>query len=114
MKVIDGDTFQVHVPAMPNGLQIFSIRLRGIDAPELGKSAKCPEEQILALRAKEVTERFLKDHKFYLKNPRPDKYGNRILADIEGDGLSLAGFLLSLSLAHLYNGHGPRPNWCEF
>ena len=56
--VLDGDTIRLLIPGLPPPVQYFSIRIRGVDAPELPPKARCPEEAKRALRAKQFTDFF--------------------------------------------------------
>ena len=46
----DGDTCYITISVLPGRLQKMSVRILGIDTPEI--RGKCPEEKNLALRAR--------------------------------------------------------------
>lgn len=115
IRVIDGDTFIFDAPWDPFGLE-WKIRIRGIDTPEKGYLAKCEREKELAARAKALAEEQITQSGglVILTSVKHDKYGGRYDADVRLlDGTSLADSLLTARLAKLYNGGGPRPNWCR-
>jgi len=81
IKVYDGDTITIAVefPFEPNTHYRFSVRLAGIDAPEIrGKS----EDEILAAQcAKDEMTRLVLNKTVLLENISFEKYG-RLLADV--------------------------------
>ncbi len=111
VKVIDGDTIKVNIDTVhPLIGEAISVRLAGIDTPEL--SSKDPPIQSLALRAKAFTEEALKGaHTIVLIDMRRDKYF-RILADVLIDGESLSEKLIGARLALPYHGR-EKPDWKE-
>lgn len=101
-KVIDGDTFKVYLAC---NYKIFckavSVRVRGIDTPEL--KSKDPEEKSKAYRARAYARKFLNSGKIRLKQCTRDKYF-RLLCDVYVNEYSLAESLLNADLAIPYNG----------
>lgn len=101
-KVIDGDTFKVYLSC---SYKLFckgvSVRVRGIDTPEL--KSRVPEEKAKALAAKKFTKKFLTGKKITLKKCHRDKYF-RLLCDVYADNKSLAEALLNEKLAVSYLG----------
>lgn len=101
-KVIDGDTFKVYLAC---NYKIFckavSVRVRGIDTPEL--KSKDPEEKSKAYRARAYTRKFLNSGKIRLKQCTRDKYF-RLLCDVYVNEYSLAESLLNADLAIPYSG----------
>ena len=95
VRCIDGDTFVCNI--QNDSLEVFtkniSVRIRGIDAPELND--KRPEIRKLALETKEyVSQRLASAHRIELKNLGRDKYF-RILADVYVDGSNLSEELIA-------------------
>ena len=108
--VIDGDTLTVVVPVWLGLAVTTSVRLRGIDAPEL--HGACQREKDLAAEAK----RYLATEttpQVRLTNIEGDKYYGRVEADVTTvpDGLNLADAMLTSGLARPYDG-GKRGQWC--
>ena len=56
VKIIDGDTLEVRVDLWPGLVTEYSVRVRGVDSPEL-RGANCPEEKIWAEQAKAQVEK---------------------------------------------------------
>lgn len=101
-RVTDGDTFKVYLSC---SYKVFcksvSVRVRGIDTPEL--KSRNPEEKERAKQARTFTRKFLTGRKITLKSCTKDKYF-RLLCDVYADRESLSAALLSKNLAVLYNG----------
>ena len=78
------------------------IRISGIDCPEMRD--KREEIKLLALRARNFTEKKLKSGTVIkLRNMKRGKYF-RIVADIEVDGVDLGQLLIREGLAKRYGG----------
>jgi endonuclease YncB( thermonuclease family) len=103
IKVYDGDTITIAstMPYSNSPLYRFSVRLNGIDCPEI--KSKNDDEHACALLAKtEMTNMVL--HKIItLKNIQTEKYG-RILADVYIDDLHVNKHMLDNHLAVAYDG----------
>ena len=93
VKVYDGDTITVATPLDNTRAPIyrFSVRLRGIDSPEIrGSSLK---EKAAALAARDALSAKVLNQMVFLQNIDTEKYG-RVLADVyleepgSGSGLS--------------------------
>jgi endonuclease YncB( thermonuclease family) len=111
VKVHDGDSFSVDALVWPGTSVSVSIRVRGIDAPEL--RSKCPHERWLARQSRaELAERLALAN-VHLRNIGGDKYYGRVLADVTlADGSDLAQVLLENRLARPYGGER-RKGWCS-
>ena len=91
----------------------MSIRLYGVDSPELQKRKSDPPSQPFALEAKEFTSDLLLGKKVRIKLLRKDQYG-RAVAKVEGDRRILPPFrrkdvsleLVRNGLATIYTGGG--------
>lgn len=110
LRVIDGDTFVARVHVWP-GMDITTrIRLRGIDAPEL--HARCEEERVKALAARDGLARILGEGAVGIARVGQDKYGGRVDADVSAAGTpDVSAALLARGLARRYDG-GRRASWC--
>lgn len=107
----DGDTCYVIAPSLPEPLQRMSIRILGIDTPEI--RGECPEEKALALRAREFANVvFVGAETIEFFNLKWDKYGGRILADAWIDGVDYATLIIEAGLARAYDG-GKKEGWCN-
>ena len=107
----DGDTCYVTAPTLPEPLQKMSVRILGIDTPEM--RAECAEEKKLALKGREFANRmFRAAEKIEFANLKWDKYGGRILADVYLDGKLYKDEIINAGLAKPYDG-GTKESWCE-
>lgn len=108
--VIDGDTLSVRLRVWIGQEIETSVRLAGIDAPEL--RGKCEREKRLARAARAELARMLESGAVTLTNIRLEKYAGRVLAEVKGpDGADPAQRLLDLGLARPYGGE-KRKSWC--
>lgn len=111
--VSDGDTIRSSLK-LPCPLCNVSIRIIGIDTPESNHLAKCPKEKELGLQAKAfVTAMAANAETMIARNVKWDKYGGRINASVEINGVDVAGALIEKGLAKPYTGEGPKPDWCN-
>ena len=112
VRVIDGDTVAVNVRVWPSVLIETSIRVLGVDTPEL--RGKCESEREKAREARSFVRKLLPaGSKIVLKKVKPDKYAGRHDAEIWlADGRSLAELLIGAKLAREYHGEA-RQTWCE-
>ena len=112
-RVIDGDTVAFHAPFLPDPLKKeLSIRVFGVDTPEKGHRAKCPQE---AQRG-EMATAFTKQQVAQAQRRQIvlmdwDKFGGRVLGDIVLDGRSLRQMLIQNGFAREYYGEA-KQSWC--
>jgi len=109
----DGDTITFNINKVhPLIGENISVRVRGIDTPEIRGKTEC--EKKVAIIARDTLEAFLKDsHRVDLIQPGRDKYF-RILADVRVDGQMVSNFLISRKLAYPYfGGTKPEYDWCQ-
>jgi endonuclease YncB( thermonuclease family) len=112
LRVVDGDTIEIKDECFPTELKL-SIRVLGIDTPEKGSKAKCDKEAKLAEKASKFTKEFIgKNKTATFRNIKWDKYGGRLLADVEINGKSLSGELIKNGLARSYDGK-KKGSWCK-
>jgi len=112
--IYDGDTFNFKAAKLPTSLQKMKVRIRGIDAPELGKRGKCDDERKKAEDAKKKLIEIIGVSKVArLTNMSWDKYGSRIVADVEINGKDVGKIMIREGLAEPYFGSGKKTNWCE-
>ena len=120
-KVIDGDTLRVtHCPTYftcpdlpspkvkPLSEATLSIRLYGVDCPELQKKKSDPPSQPYAKQAKEYTSTVTLDKTIQLKLLKKDQYG-RAVSKISNYGTPINDLsldLLSRGYAVMYTGKG--------
>jgi micrococcal nuclease len=115
IKVYDGDTFTLaaKLPYNNSPLYRFSVRLKGINCPEM--NSKNEEEKICADIAQAELSSYILGKKVALKNIKNEKYG-RILADVLVDGYHINTHMLNKKLAVLYDGKKKNnpDNWLTF
>ncbi len=113
VKVYDGDTVDVRLPILPRPLDKLRIRIGGIDTAEIGKGAKCPEEQVKALAAKLYLESLLVGAtEVRVYGFKWDKYGGRLLGDLHVTAGSVREIMIAEGYAVPYSGSGTRQSWC--
>ena len=107
----DGDTCYVVAKTLPDNLKNMSIRILGIDTPEI--RGKCLEEKSLALQGRAfANDMFRNADIIEFRNLKWDKYGGRILADVYIDGMSYKQEIIEAGLAREYYG-GKKIGWCD-
>ena len=115
IKVYDGDTITIasKLPYPSSPLYRFSVRLNGIDCPEIkGKDEN--EKQCAQIAKKEMID-LIMNKIVTLKNVQTEKYG-RILADVYIDDLHLNNHMIKKRLAVTYDG-GTKvtpKNWMNY
>jgi micrococcal nuclease len=113
VSVVDGDTIRSSIQVVCPLCNVY-IRIRGIDTPETNHTAKCPLEKEKGLAAKKYLQTLFDGKKeFMARNVTWDKYGGRILGDVELNGKNVGKELIRLGYAKPYSGRGRRPNWCN-
>jgi endonuclease YncB( thermonuclease family) len=112
-RIIDGDTVVIQAPYLPKPLKPeIAVRIYGVDTPEKGFRAKCPEEDARGHAATDFTTAAIKAAtKFQVSILEWDKYGGRVLGDIILDGKSLRRMLIDQDMAREYFGNAKKP-WC--
>lgn len=112
-KIIDGDTIKLDTSKDSSLLKELglSVRIYGVDTPE--KKAKCKKERDLAQLATEFTTNLVGKREIMLDVKKWDKFGGRILAIVEVDGLNIADELIKRNLAVPYFGDKKEKDWCK-
>jgi micrococcal nuclease len=115
IKVYDGDTITIASKLPYDGCPLyrFSVRINGIDCPEM--RTKNANEKACAKLAKAKIYDAVFNKIVVLKNVRLEKYG-RVLADVYIDDTSLGEMLCQCNLAVKYDGgtkHVPN-DWMEY
>ena len=85
-------------------LQRFTVRLRGIDCPEI--HGKTEDEKARALLARKEMERLVLQKQVVIKNIGTEKYG-RLLADVYINDLHVNAHMLQKGFAVPYSGRTP-------
>lgn len=107
ISVYDGDTFKISFKDefMTNP----SVRIRGIDTPELGWRANCKSEGDSSINAKKFLSMLILDKEVKLDNIGRDKYG-RILADVFIGNIDVGKTLIDKGFAKPYE---VNIDWCK-
>ena len=107
----DGDTCYVTMPALPKALSKMTVRILGIDTPEL--RGKCAKEKELAMKARIFANNTFREARVIeFKDLKWDKYGGRILSNVYLDGYLYADMIINEQLAVPYDG-GKKEGWCD-
>lgn len=116
IHVVDGDTLKVRAQIWLHQSINISVRLRGIDAPEL--DGNCATERILAQQAHNRLNTLVsaqgKSGLVNLKNISSGKYSGRVIATVETmQGMSVGDVLLKEKVARPYKRRQSKSNWCR-
>lgn len=113
-RVIDGDTVAFQATFLPPPLkQELSIRVFGVDTPEKGHRAMCPQEAQRGEAATAFTKAQINaSQKRQVALMDWDKYGGRVLGDVLLDGKSLRAMLIQNGFAREYYGEA-KQSWCN-
>ena len=110
VKVYDGDTFTVEAYPWPGLEAKASVRVNGVDTPEI--RGKCEAEKQQAIEAREFVKGLVLGEVVYLENVKHGRYASRVVADVKlGNGDNLAEKIISQGLGREYHG-GARVGWC--
>ena len=104
VKVYDGDTITVatQVPGLADRTVFkFSVRLRGIDTPEMRGST--PSEKTAAIAARDALRARIMGRDVELGDVGTEKYG-RLLCNVHCDGVHLNQWLVEQGHAVPYDG----------
>ncbi len=109
-RVVDGDTVKVAARIWIDQRLSISVRLAGVDAPELFRPA-CPAEKALAREAKAFVEDMLGDGGASLVDIHNGKYAGRVVARVQNSaGEDIGDALLAAGLA---TPEGAPDPWCS-
>ena len=103
VRVIDGDTVLVEAHPWPDQSVRVSVRLRGIDAPEL--RSKCPLFRTAAVKAKATLAAIMSPgDTVELRNISGGKYYGRVVANLSHADRDMGRMLIEAGLAVRYDG----------
>lgn len=109
LNVYDGDTLTVQAEIWPGLTWRGSVRVQGVDTPEI--RGRCEEERRLALAARDFVQTAV-GQTVTLSDIKQGKYAGRVVATVLlSDGRDLAEELLAAGHARSYTG-GKRHGWC--
>ena len=114
LRVNDGDTVVIAAPFLPKPLKPeLAVRIFGVDTPEKGFRAKCPQEDQRGQAASAFTKNAVansQQRQVVLYDW--DKFGGRVLGDIILNGQSLRSALIANGFAREYYGEA-KQSWCN-
>ena len=115
IKVYDGDTITIaaKLPYKHSPIYRFSVRLNGIDTPEI--KGKDEDEKKCAQMARDALKETILNKTVHLENVQTEKYG-RILADVVCDGINMNNWMVTQRFAVKYDG-GTKvspDSWMEY
>lgn len=115
IKVYDGDTITIasKLPYDSSPLYRFSVRLNGIDAPEI--KGKTDDEKTAAKASQKALEDLILHKNVTLENIGTEKYG-RILADVFYNEINLNQWMLKNHYAVEYDGGTKKipESWLDY
>ncbi len=113
LRVNDGDTVVIEAPFLPAPLKKeLAVRVYGVDTPEKGFRAKCPQEDQRGQAASAFTKQAVANaQKRQVVLYDWDKFGGRVLGDIILNGQSLRAMLIQNGFAREYFGEA-KQSWC--
>lgn len=112
----DGDTLTITAKLWPGLEWSGSVRVRGVDTPEI--AGECDQEKRWAVASRDFVRDLLTDETILLLQIEDDKYGGRVLAFVAylsegGDNLLyLHQTLIDGNYGRAYGG-GERGDWCD-
>jgi len=118
LRVTDGDTVVISAPFLPAPFKPeLAIRVYGVDTPEKGHRAQCPQEAQRGEAASAFTKKAIESAaagggKFQVTMYGWDKFGGRVLGDILINGKSLRAGLIANGFAREYYGDA-KQSWCN-
>ena len=118
LRVTDGDTVVISAPFLPAPFKPeLAIRVFGVDTPEKGFRAQCPQEAQRGEAASAFTKNAIaqaaaQGGKFQVTMYGWDKFGGRVLGDILINGQSLRAALIANGFAREYYGDA-KQSWCN-
>jgi endonuclease YncB( thermonuclease family) len=110
VHVVDGDTFEARAAIWLGQSIEIRVRIAGVDAPEL--HARCDEERVRAVAARDWLIRRIEGTEVRLSEVHYDKYGGRVDATVHDGRGDVGAALIAAGLARPYRG-GRRGGWCE-
>jgi endonuclease YncB( thermonuclease family) len=114
IRISDGDTIVISAPFLPAPLKPeLAVRIYGVDTPEKGHRAQCPQEAQRAELASAWTTQLIKSaprHQVILY--KWDKFGGRVIGDIVVNGQSVRRGLIANGHAREYYGDA-KQSWCN-
>ncbi|MDP2699890.1 thermonuclease family protein [Thalassospira sp.] len=110
----DGDTIYIRMPGLPASIADMSVRVAGIDTPEI--RGTCDAEKSRAIQARDRVRDLLDQAvqsgtPILFCDPQWGRYGGRVVASVAIGGGWLHDLMIGEGLARAYDG-GKREGWC--
>ena len=114
LRISDGDTIVISAPFLPAPLKPeLAVRIYGVDTPEKGHRAQCPQEAQRGEMASAFTKQAVSQaQQRQVTLYAWDKFGGRVLGDIILNGQSLRSMLIANGFAREYYGEA-KQSWCN-
>lgn len=112
VRVYDGDTFTADARPWPGVTIRVSVRLKGVDTPEI--RGRCQMEKQLAIDARERLKGLFSDagNLVFLEHMERGKYSGRMIARVTvPSGHDVSETMIRLGYGRAYDG-GKRQGWC--
>ena len=113
IRVYDGDTFTADAQPWPGITIRVSVRLDGVDTPEI--RGQCEKEKRLAIEAREELKTALGGigKMVVLEEMKRGKYSGRVIARvINSNGKNVSDSMIQTGHGRKYSG-GDRQSWCS-
>lgn len=114
ISIVDGDTLMVAAKPWPQQTISVSVRIRGVDAPEM--KSRCADARARARAAKDALASMsvAAGARLSLSSISGDKYFGRVVADvIFADGRDAAAELLAAGMVRPYDGGRKGKDICR-
>lgn len=110
VSVYDGDTFTADAQPWPGITIRVTVRLQGVDAPEI--RGQCEGERRLAVEARDALKALLGDS-VVLEDVQRGKYAGRVVARVTAQGgRDATDAMIQAGYGRPYHG-GQRRKWCN-
>jgi len=110
LSVYDGDTFTVEAYPWPGLEAKASVRINGVDTPEI--RGKCEAEKQKAIEARDFVKDLILGEVVFLEHVKYGKYAGRVVANVKLEGGdNLAEKIIRQGLGREYHG-GAKEGWC--
>lgn len=93
VRIKDGDTFVLDVHTWLDTTVRQSVRVRGMDTPELKAKKQC--ERVLAIQSKRYAEILLSEGSLTVSNVASRRSFDRVVADVQIKGVNFASLMVS-------------------
>ncbi len=108
----DGDTVYILLPCLPQSIEQMSLRLAGVDTPEI--NGDCNYERELAVAARDTLADWMRNAQtLSIELIEWDRYGGRVVGELYINGHSASDLLIQAGLGVPYDGGRKQHSWCR-